>query len=315
MNFITQEQLNLFQTFVNCFPFFQWRKRKKTRGMFWFINLLHKLVFSKMMLTKKSERETDCFCKGLEPRLGGGQKYSQNRSKSSNKRKCHEGWSLKTLRVVVLLRINNVGEYFEGPKRCQIAMDCKSWLEKPTIPKWKGKTILTQLQKWSQKDLIKSWWLLTKMANRQQKWIQWNWFLMRKSARFAMPFKVGPNGWPWKWTFNLWWWRGLLWGCLNPLRGGQVKAGKQGNKYFPVEKAWCLKPTSDKRDQCFYSLGRNSGWFTVNVSFAYARGGWKVSKCFLLRMRKPRITFFCFSKAKKRRLKGVHPNKNWKQLK
>ena len=54
-----------------------------------------------------------------------------------------------------------------------------------------------------------------------------------------MPFKVGPNGWLWKWTCNLWWWRGLLWGCLNPLRGGQVKAGKQGNKYFPVEKAWC----------------------------------------------------------------------------
>ena len=35
-------------------------------------------------------RETDCL-KGLEPRLGGGQKYSENRSKSSNKRKCHEG--------------------------------------------------------------------------------------------------------------------------------------------------------------------------------------------------------------------------------
>ena len=116
MNFITQEQLNLFQTLFNCFPFFQRRKRKKPRGKFWFINLLQKLVLFKTMLTKKSERETDCFCKGLEPRLGGGQKYSQNRSKSSNKRKCHEGWSLKTLRVVVVLTTNHVGEYFDWPQ-------------------------------------------------------------------------------------------------------------------------------------------------------------------------------------------------------
>ena len=50
------------------------------------------------------------FCKDFEPRLGGGQKYSKNRSKSSNKGKCHEGWCLKTLRVVVVLRTNNVGE-------------------------------------------------------------------------------------------------------------------------------------------------------------------------------------------------------------
>ena len=91
-----------------------------------------------MMLTKKSEKQF--FCKGFEPRLGGGQKYSENRSKSSNKRKCHEGWSLKTLRVVVVLRTNNVGEYFEGPKRCQIAMDCKSfgWESQPfQSGKWK----------------------------------------------------------------------------------------------------------------------------------------------------------------------------------
>ena len=24
--------------------------------------------------------------------------------------------------------------------------------------------------------------------------------------------------------------------CQNPLRGGKVEAGKQGNKYFPVER-------------------------------------------------------------------------------
>ena len=130
-DFITFEQLNLFQTLFNCFPFFQRRKRKKPRGKFWFINLLQKLMqLIKTMLTKKSEKQ---FCKDFEPRLGGGQKYSKNRSKSSNKWKCHEGWSLKTLRVVVVLRINNIGEYFEGPKRCQIAMDCKTfgWRSQP----------------------------------------------------------------------------------------------------------------------------------------------------------------------------------------
>ena len=58
MNFITYEQLNLFQTFVNCFPFFQRRKRKKPRGKIWFINLLQKLVqLIKTMLTKKSEKQ------------------------------------------------------------------------------------------------------------------------------------------------------------------------------------------------------------------------------------------------------------------
>ena len=40
--------------------------------------------------------------------------------------------------------------------------------------------------------------------------------------------------------------KGLV--CLVPLRGGKVEAKKQGNKYFPMEKAWCLKPTSDRRD-------------------------------------------------------------------
>ena len=43
------------------------------------------------MLTKRSEKQLSFFCKDFEPRLGGGQKYSKNRSKSSNKWKCHEG--------------------------------------------------------------------------------------------------------------------------------------------------------------------------------------------------------------------------------
>ena len=80
---------------------------------------------------------------------------------------------------------------------------------------------------------------------------------------------------------------------------------------------------------------RGDRWLTVNTMFLFlgkekwigycervfflCQKGWKVSKCFLLRMRKPRITLFFASQsqkeeieAKKRkgRLKGVHPNKN-----
>ena len=66
------------------------------------------------------------------------------------------------------LRTNNVGEYFEGPKkmiemfdggrpkRCQIAMDCRGLVGKANLPKRKVETIFTQLRKWSQRDLIKS---------------------------------------------------------------------------------------------------------------------------------------------------------------
>ena len=68
MIFITYIQLNLFQTLVNCFPFFQRRKRKKPRGKFWFINLLQKLMkLIKTMLTKKSEKQLFFFAKILNP--------------------------------------------------------------------------------------------------------------------------------------------------------------------------------------------------------------------------------------------------------
>ena len=40
--------------------------------------------------------------------------------------------------------------------------------------------------------------------------------------------------------------KGLV--CLIPLRGGKVDAGKQGNKYFPVEKALMLKLTFHSGD-------------------------------------------------------------------
>ena len=123
--------------------------------------------------------------------------------------------------------------WFESVRLPWIA---KIWLEKPTFRrgKWKlsSPSYGSGLEKtWLNPDV--HW---TKMANRQQKWIQWNWFLMKKVLALQCQ-EAEPSGWPWKWTFNLWWWRGLLWGCLNPLRGGKVEAGKQGNKYFPVEKS------------------------------------------------------------------------------
>ena len=158
MNFITYKQLNLFQDLVNCFPFFQRRKRKKPRGKIWFINLLQKLMALQNDANQRV-RETK-FCNDFEPRLGGGQKYCQNRSESSNKWKCHKGWSFWRFFFVVVLSTNHVGEDLEGPKRCQIAMDCKSFGWKSQPSKWKEGTNFTQLQKWSQKDLIKSWCLL-----------------------------------------------------------------------------------------------------------------------------------------------------------
>ena len=51
---------------------------------------------------------------------------------------------MKILIVVVVLRTNNVGEYFEGPKRCQIAMDCKSFGWKSDLQRIPQSTSLSQ---------------------------------------------------------------------------------------------------------------------------------------------------------------------------
>jgi hypothetical protein len=133
----------------------------------------------KTMLTKKSEKQ---FCKDFEPRLGGGQKYSKNKSKSSNKRKCHKGWSLwRSWYLLWCWAPTMLGNTLRGSVRCQIAMDCKgcgwkratrqSGRREPTSPSYRS-----DLKKiWLNPDVYS-----TKMANRQQKWIQWNWFLMKK---------------------------------------------------------------------------------------------------------------------------------------
>ena len=118
MNFITQEQPDLFPNPIHLFSFPSKKKEKETKRKDLVYQPFAEVGVSTKRCYPKSQRNS-LLCKGLEPRLGGGQKYSQNRSKSSNKRKCHEGWSLKTLRVVVVLTTNHVGEYFEGPKRCQ----------------------------------------------------------------------------------------------------------------------------------------------------------------------------------------------------
>ena len=66
MNFITQEQPDLFQTLFICFLLLQRRKRKKPRGKIWFINLLQKLVALQNDANQKV-RETVCFAKVLDP--------------------------------------------------------------------------------------------------------------------------------------------------------------------------------------------------------------------------------------------------------
>ena len=67
----------------------------------------------------------------------------------------------------------------------------------------------------------------------------------------------------------------------------------------------------------FLLLGKEKWMVYCERLFCLCQRSWKVSKCFLLRMRKPRITFFLlfWSQKEKGKIEGVHPNKNWKQLK
>ena len=103
--------------------------------------------------------------------------------------------------------------------------------------------------------------------------------------------------------------KGLI--CLIPLRGGKVEAWKQGNKYFPVEKAWCLKPTFDKRDHISTSweVKVDGLLWTCLLLMPEGLGGLKM---FSLENEKTKDYFFCFSKAKKRKLKGGTPKQKLK---
>ena len=91
MKFITYEQLNLFQDLVNCFSFLSKEKEKETKRKDLVYQPFAEVGALQNDVNQKVRERNRLFCKGLEPRLGGGQKYSQNRSKSSNKGKCHEG--------------------------------------------------------------------------------------------------------------------------------------------------------------------------------------------------------------------------------
>ena len=150
----------------------------------------------------------------------------------------------------------------------------------------------------------------------QPKWLigKVDCFLMKKV--FALQCqKAEPSGWPWKWTCNLWWWRGLFWECLIPLRGGKVEARKQGNKYFPMERAWCREPTSDRGDHISSSWEGIVDCLLWTCLLLMPQGAGRSQNVFSWEWEDKGLLFFCFSKAKKKRLKGIHPNKNWKQLK
>ena len=65
----------------------------------------------------------------------------------------------------------------------------------------------------------------------------------------------------------------------------------------------------------FLLLGKEKWMVYCERVFCLCQRGLEGLKMFSLENEKTKDYFFCFSKAKKRRLKGVHPNKNWKQLK
>ena len=96
------EQLNLFQTLVNLFLFLSKEKEKEAKRKILVCQPFATVDEVDQNDVNQKVRETIvffCLQRFLNLGWGGGQKYSQNRSKSSNKRKCHEGWSLKTLRI------------------------------------------------------------------------------------------------------------------------------------------------------------------------------------------------------------------------
>ena len=141
MIFITLNNWICSKPWLICSCFFQ-RKEKETKRKAWLVGR------SLQMLTKRSEKQLFFLQRFLNLGWRGGQKYSQNRSKSSNKWKCHEGWSLKTLRV-------------GGVEH--------------------------QLRKWSQKDLIKSWCLLNQNGQSTTKVDSMKLISDEESACFAMP--------------------------------------------------------------------------------------------------------------------------------
>ena len=69
------------------------------------------------------------------------------------------------------------------------------------------------------------------------------------------------------------------------------------------------KPKSDKKDQSFYSLGRKSGWFTVNVSFSYASEAGRSQNVFSWEWENQGLLFFAFPKPKRGDWRGTPKQK------
>lgn len=93
-------------------------------------------------------------------------------------------------------------------------MDCKKfWLEKPTFQRGKW-----ELSSPSYGSGLKEIWLNPDVSHQNgwsTKWIQWNRVSWWRKCLLCNAIKAGPSGWPWRWTCNLWWLRGLF--ALNPL--------------------------------------------------------------------------------------------------
>ena len=126
-------------------------------------------------------------------------------------------------------------------------MDCKSLVGKANHSEVGGGNHLHPVTRWSE-DLIESWCLFNQNGQSTTKVDSMRLCFLMKKVFALQCHGAEPNGWPWKWIFNLWWWRGFLWGCLSPLRGGKFEAGKHGNKYFPSKKLKCLRLTSYTKD-------------------------------------------------------------------
>ena len=98
-----------------------------------------------------------------------------------------------------------------------------------------------------------------------------------------------------------------------PQGVAKLRLGSREISISPWKKLKCLKLTSYSKDHTFtFWEGKVDGllWRV----FCLCQKGWRVSKCFLLRMRKPRITFFCFFQSQKEEIEGDTPKQKLKTI-
>ena len=91
------------------------------------------------------------------------------------------------------------------------------------------------------------------------------------------------------------------------MRGGKVEAGKQGNKYFPVEKKekelTCLRRTSYSRDHISSSWERKVDRLLWTCLLLMPKG-LEGLKMFSLENEKTKDYFFCFFQSQKEEIEG-----------